>query len=117
MLAVVGLTALYACGDGGKDAKSGGPPTNEEQAAECQEVAFTPASEDLAADIRTFGLPCEEAEAFVRAAGPSLGAVGGPDSLDVQGYQCKRTSETQEPIPAATYECTSGSKQIKFTRT
>ena len=116
MAAVATVLFLAACG--GEDDPSLGPaPTTTQAASECQQVAFTPDSEDLASDIRAYGLSCEEAEAVVRTAGPSLTAVGGPDSREVNDFRCVRTSATQDPIPTATYECTSGPKRITFVRT
>lgn len=114
--AVAALIIMAACGD--DDNPSLGPaPTTTQVASECQQVAFTPDSEDVAADIRAYGLSCEEAEAVVRTAGPTLSAQDGPASHEVNDFRCVRTSATQEPIPTATYECTSGSKRITFVRT
>ena len=82
---------------------------------DCQPVGFTPNSEDLASDIKATGLPCAEAEAFVRIAGRQTSS-GGPAQLDVEGYRCTRVRTMQEPLPRAFYECTSGSKKVTFTR-
>ena len=83
---------------------------------DCQTIAFTPNSEDAASSVKATGLPCSEAEAFVRIAGTRTSS-GGPAQVDVEGYRCVRVRSTQEPIPQAFYECTSGTKKVTFTRT
>lgn len=82
---------------------------------ECRTVGFTPNSEDAASSIKATGLPCTEAEAFVRIAGRRTSA-GGPARLDVEGYHCVRVRSVQEPLPQAFYECTNGSKKVTFVR-
>lgn len=117
--ALVAILALSGCGDD-DDEDVGGSATTVTTAGEreqCDPVAFTPDSEDMASDVTAIGVSCDEAEALVREAGSSLVAVGGPASLEVDGYRCTRTGETQDPIPSATYECASGSKRVTFTRT
>lgn len=83
---------------------------------DCQTIAFTPNSEDAASSVKATGLPCSEAEAFVRIAGTRTSS-GGPAQVDVEGYRCVRVRSTQDPIPQAFYECTSGTKKVTFTRT
>ena len=83
---------------------------------DCQTIAFTPASEDAASSVKATGLSCAEAEAFVRIAGRQTSS-GGPAQVTVEGYRCVRVRSTQEPIPQAFYECTSGAKKVTFTRT
>ena len=93
------------------------PTTNTSQPTtlQCGMVGFTPNSEDAASQITATGLSCDEAEAFVRVAGERTSS-GGPDSLEVSGYRCVRTSSEQEPLPVSRYECTNGSKKVTFTR-
>ena len=83
---------------------------------DCQTIGFTPNSEDAASSVKATGLSCAEAEAFVRIAGRQTSS-GGPPQVDVEGYRCVRVRSTQEPIPQAFYECTSGNKKVTFTRT
>ena len=83
---------------------------------DCQTIGFTPNSEDAASSIKATGLPCAEAEAFVRIAGRRTSS-GGPAQVDVEGYRCVRVRSTQDPIPQAFYECTSGAKKVTFVRT
>lgn len=83
---------------------------------DCQTIGFTPQSEDAASSIKATGLPCAEAEAFVRIARRRTSS-GGPAQLDVEGYRCVRVRSTQDPIPQAFYECTSGAKKVTFVRT
>ncbi len=104
---VVLTFALAGCTD---DSGSNGPTT-----ALCDQVVFTPNSEDGASDIRATGLPCEEAEAFVTVAG-RLTSSGGPPELDVEGFHCVRVASQQDPLPTSTYECTDGAKKVTFVR-
>lgn len=83
---------------------------------DCQTIGFTPNSEDAASSVKATGLPCADAEAFVRIAGTRTSS-GGPAQVDVEGYRCVRVRSSQEPIPQAFYECTSGNKKVTFTRT
>ena len=83
--------------------------------ADCGTVGFTPASEDAASQIRATGVGCAEARAFVTAVGPRTSSEG-PAQLEVQGYRCVRTRAVQDPLPVASYECTSGAKRITFDR-
>lgn len=82
---------------------------------DCQTVGFTPDSEDAASSVKATGLPCAEAEAFVRIAGRQTSS-GGPAQVDVEGYRCVRVRTVQEPLPQAFYECTSGTKKVAFVR-
>ena len=82
---------------------------------DCTTVGFTPNSEDAASSIKATGLPCAEAEAFVRIAGRRTSA-GGPAQLDVDGYHCVQVRTLQEPLPQAFYECTNGPKKVTFVR-
>ena len=81
----------------------------------CQTIGFTPNSEDAASSVTATGLPCSEAEAFVRVAGLQTSS-GGPAEVTVQGYRCVRTRTVTEPLPRAFYECTSGTKKVTFVR-
>jgi Cu-Zn family superoxide dismutase len=81
----------------------------------CQTIAFTPNSEDAASSVTATGLPCSEAEAFVRVAGRQTSS-GGPAEVTVQGYRCVRTRTVTDPLPQAFYECTSGTKKVTFVR-
>lgn len=132
---------LVACGgdDEGEEPAAGGTSTTSEststtsavttisaapgttvtrpaQTLECDTVAFTPNSEDAASSITATGLTCDEAEDFVRIAG-SRTSSGGPAQLDVEGYRCVRVRSTEDPLPQAFYECTSGAKRVTFVRT
>lgn len=120
-LAALALVATLAaaCGGGDDDGGEQASPTTVTTGAaatlDCQAVGFTPNSEDVASSVKATGLPCSEAEAFVRIAGLRTSS-GGPARLDVEGYRCVLVRSTQEPIPQAFYECTSGSKKVTFVR-
>ena len=83
--------------------------------AECRTVGFTPQTEDAASRIVATGLSCEEAEAFVRRLGPSVGQSG-PARIEFEGFECVLTRYEREPLPQGFYECTSGPKRISFVR-
>lgn len=141
LVAAAMLVVLGACGDNGDEAGGGAgtttttvvpatttmpvvtttstttraTPTTAAVTRECTTVGFTPNSEDAASSIKATGLPCAEAEAFVRIAGRRTSA-GGPAQLDVEGYHCVRVRSVQEPLPQAFYECSNGSKKVTFVR-
>ena len=133
-VAVVALALLtmIGCSDGGEDRDATGPPAESSTTSapvttttgsvttttvvlSCEMVAFLPNSEDAASEIRASGLPCAEAEAFVRIAGRRT-STGGPAQLDVEGYHCVRTRTEEDPLPVAYYECTNGAKRVTFLR-
>ncbi len=83
--------------------------------AECTTVGFTPNSDDVASSIVATGLSCEEAEAFVRKIGPSVGPFG-PARIELDGFECVLTRTDDVELPHGFFECTSGSKRISFVR-
>jgi hypothetical protein len=115
------VLSLLACSDEGDPSVATTTTTTSTTAAapttvSCETVAFTPNSEDAASSITATGLDCDEAEAFVRIAGAQTSS-GGPREVEVDGYRCVQTSTTEDPLPQAAYECTSGDKTITFVRT
>ena len=111
-----GVTTTTSRGATTTTRQSAGTSTTRAAAAlECQNVGFTPNSEDVASSITATGLTCSEAEAFVRIAGRQTSS-GGPAQLDVEGYRCVRVRAVQDPLPRAFYECTSGAKKVTFVR-
>jgi hypothetical protein len=56
------------------------------------------------------GMDCAEAEALVRRAGPQLGPVNGPARLEIDGFGCVRTAQSDRGLPLADSQCTSGAK-------
>jgi len=132
-LVLAGLVALTGCSD--DDGDTAPDPTTADATTTtaastattapatgpftCADQAFTPNSDDIAADIVATGLSCAEAEALVRRIGPLVGAVGGPAEITVAGYECLRTSEDDgaQGLPSSDYRCTSGATSITFTRT
>lgn len=91
---------------------SNAPPT-----ALCNDVGFTPNSDNVASSIVATGIPCAEAEAFVRKVGGPLGPINGLPRTESDGFVCERTSQEEAGLPSATYVCTSGSRRITFVRT
>ena len=86
-------------------------------AGPCADVAFAPNSDNLASAIFVAGMDCAEGEAIVRKAGAQAGAVNGPARLNVDGFLCIRTAQSDRGLPSADYECTNGSKLVRFHRT
>jgi hypothetical protein len=82
---------------------------------DCPTVGFTPQSEDAASSVKATGVSCDEAETFLRAAGPRTSS-GGPNTLEVDGYRCVMTKQVEDPLPQAFYECENGAKRISFVR-
>ena len=86
-------------------------------AGPCADIAFAPNSDSLASAIFAAGMDCAEAEAIVRKAGALAGAVNGPATLNVDGFLCTRTAQSDRGLPSADYECANGSKLVRFHRT
>jgi hypothetical protein len=85
-------------------------------AGPCVAVAFAPNSDSLASDITATGMDCAEAEALVRKTRSQLGPVNGAARLEVDGFVCVRTAQSDRGLPSADYECTSGPKKVTFHR-
>jgi hypothetical protein len=83
----------------------------------CEDVGFSPASDNLASDITAYGPSCAEAEAVVREVGGPLGPINGAARGEAGGFTCVRTGQDDIGLPSATYECTRGSHRITFVRT
>jgi Cu-Zn family superoxide dismutase len=115
--AAAGVTSTTVAGATTTTARAGATTTARAGTAtlDCQTIGFTPNSEDAASSVKATGLPCSEAEAFVRIAGQRTSS-GGPAQVDVEGYRCVRVRSVQDPLPQAFYECTNGAKKVTFTR-
>jgi len=86
-------------------------------AARCADVGFAPNTDNLASGIVASGLSCAEAEALVRKVGTQVRSVGGPSRVEVDGFTCIRTSESDRGLPSSEFECTSGPRRVTFRRT
>ncbi|HVF14208.1 MAG TPA: hypothetical protein VM942_06380, partial [Acidimicrobiales bacterium] len=102
-----------ACIIGEFDVTASGVPAN----AECNDVAFSPNSDNLASSIRTYGPSCEEADAVVREVGGPFGPINGAARGEAGGFTCVRTGQEDAGLPSATHECTRGGQRITFVRT
>jgi hypothetical protein len=87
-------------------------------AVQCADVGFTPNSDDVAGGIIAAGTTCAEAEALVRTVGPQVQSVGGPSRVEASGFVCVRTGQDDgaRGLPSSTFECSSGSKKVRFAR-
>ena len=83
----------------------------------CPDIGFAPNSDNVAGDIFATNMTCAEADTLVRKVGPQVGAIGGPNRVEADGFVCVRTSSSQVGLPSSDFECTSGSKKVTFTRT
>jgi hypothetical protein len=79
----------------------------------CQNVSFTPNTDDAAGSIIATGTTCAEAEALVR----KVGALGGPPGMEADGYVCAQTGQSDVGLASTEYECTNGPKKVTFNRT
>ena len=86
-------------------------------AGACPDVGFAANSDNVASGILATGLSCVEAEALVRKVGVQARSVGGPARVEVDGFVCVRTAESDRGLPSSDFECTSGSKKVTFRRT
>lgn len=68
----------------------------------CTNIAFTPNSEDTAAEIQVKGVTCDTADPVIRAV---KGQVG--KNYDLNGFTCVTTGQTEsETLPYYSYTCT-----------
>ena len=86
-------------------------------ASRCNDIGFTPNSDNMASDIVATGVGCTEAEALVRKVGPQVGAIGEPSRVEVDGWACVRTASSDRFLPSSDFACTSGARVVTFVRT
>jgi len=139
LLIVALLVVLAGCGDEAKTESAGAgagaqatptttattlPPTTTTVAAttttvagnKCQNVTFPP-TDEIATNIMAYGIPCADAEAFVKRVGQPLGPEG-PAQATVEGFTCQRTSiAVTHSFDVGTYDCKNGAQRITFGRT
>ncbi len=76
----------------------------------CADVAFTPASDDVAAAVRARGVTCAVARAFIRSS-------DGHPSARHRGYACTRTVvDIPEVLPHSRYDCRRGERRVTWKR-
>lgn len=82
----------------------------------CQNVTFPP-TDEIATSVVAYGMPCGDAEAFVKRVGQPLGPEG-PAQLTVEGFTCQRTAVTvTHSFDVGSYDCKNGAQRITFGRT
>ncbi len=139
VIGVFAVLVLGGCGGGEQETSAGGlgttPPTSGAPTTamtlpatttvaaagtplRCANVAFSSNTEDVASDIRSTGMNCTEAEAFVRKIGPQMTSVDGPTRVETDGFACIRTSlrSGDHGAPLATFDCTNGATKVVFVR-
>lgn len=101
--AIVLVIALAAAGAGacGEDEPA--------RAVTCEDVPFTPNSDDLAAEIRARGISCEDARAFIRDVD---GAPGG----GAQGYECTSERVDADTLVHTRWRCEKGEVLVTWSR-
>ena len=98
-IALIGLLGLPA-----------GASAHEVKTRACGQVALTPDSEDLAANIRATGLTCGLARDFVRD------SEGRPDA-SFRGFRCRDTAVANpDGLPYVRYRCVGAGDVIRWRR-
>lgn len=83
---------------------------HEPKTRSCGQVAFTPDSDDVAANIRATGLTCGLARDFVRD------SSGRPEER-FRGFRCTSTEvENPEGLPYTRYRCVGAGDAIRWRR-
>jgi len=93
-----------------------GESMEEPTGTECAPVNFG-GGENVAAEVFADGLPCAEAESFIRDNAGPWGPDQGPAHMDADGFACDRTGYSDRYLPRANYKCTTGAATIWFNRT
>lgn len=93
-----------------------GESMEEPTGTECAPVNFG-GGENIAAEVFADGLPCAEAESFIRDNAGPWGPVQGPFHVTADGFSCDRTGYSDRFLPRANYKCTRGAETIWFNRT
>ena len=75
----------------------------------CEQVPFTPYSDDVAANIRATGLTCGLARDFV------LDSAGCPGKC-FRGFKCTAVKVESEALPYTRYRCTGAGDVIRWRR-
>jgi hypothetical protein len=112
------LTALVAAVTVGASACGSVSHTRLAGKRSCGVVAFSPASEDGAFEIRTSGISCSVARSVARASRyEGSSGTGGPSSpiYRFDGFTCKGR-ETTAALPTVRYECLRGDAKVTFNR-
>jgi hypothetical protein len=112
------LTALVAAVTVGVSACGSVSRTGPPGKGFCGLVAFSPASEDGAFDIRTSGVSCSVARSVARASRdnePSGTGGRSPPIYRIDSFTCKGR-ETTAALPTVRYQCLRGDAEVTFDR-
>ena len=86
------------------------------RSASCAGIAFAPNSDDIAFDVKTFGVTCLTARSVAQGSAPS-GLRPGPDrAYSVAGFHCQGTLVQPVGKWYEHYVCRSGRTQVVFNR-
>ena len=89
---------------------AGAAPTGSAGATKkCEQVPFTPNSDDVATNIRATGLTCGLARDFV------LDSQGRPGKR-FRGFRCTAAKVETEQLPCTRYRCTGAGDVIRWRR-
>jgi hypothetical protein len=86
------------------------------RSASCAQIAFAPNSDDIAFDIKTFGITCATGHSVAQASAPS-GLRPGPDrAYAAAGFHCQ--GRFVQPVGKwyEHYVCRSGATRVVFDR-
>lgn len=83
----------------------------------CGDIAFAPASEDMATDIVATGVPCTEATDLVRTVAGQHNFYSGARSFTAGGWACTVATDQAADPPIGHYACTRGTGEVTWTKT
>jgi hypothetical protein len=82
----------------------------------CGDIAFAPASDDMATNVVATGVPCAEATGLVRTVRDQHNFVSGPRSFTAAGWACTVVTE-DVTLPVGHYSCTRGDDKVTWDKT
>jgi hypothetical protein len=82
----------------------------------CGRIDFAPQSDNIAFDIRTFGVPCSAARAVAGASRSSALRPGADHSYQAAGFRCLGQFVQPRGKSYEHYVCASGSGRVVFDR-
>ncbi len=86
------------------------------RSASCASIAFAPNSDDIAFDIKTFGVSCSTGRSVAQASAPSNLRPGPGRAYSVAGFHCQGTFVRPIGKWYEHYVCRNGRTQVVFDR-
>lgn len=82
----------------------------------CQQIGFTPNSDDVAGDITASGMDCTEASDVVRRVRERHDPVAGRRFFRSPPFTCRGMRQTTA-LESTAYRCDDGSRRVTWTKT